>query len=183
MFHSNIISMLTKPDIERYFLAEKQAGLLVLIIGVIAILIGLVFFFVFKSPLFRGAAIPLVALGLLECIVGNSIHKKSDDDRVRLVYAYDMNPQLLKTDELPRMQTVNKKFGIYQSVEIGLAVLGIILMICFSGEAHRSFWVGFGLTLIIQSVLLFGLETIATHRAKEYTRKLSGYLAAWPQRE
>lgn len=175
--------MLTKPDIERYFLAEKQAGLLVLIIGIIAVLIGIVFFFVFKGNLFKGAAVPLLALGLLECIVGNAIYKRSDADRVRIVYAYDMNPTLLKTDELPRMQTVNKSFRIYQGVEFGLAVLGIIVMIYYRGEASRSFWVGLGLTLVIQAVLLFGMETVATRRAKEYTRKLSAYLAAWPQRQ
>lgn len=174
--------MLTKPDIERYFLAEKQAGLLVLIIGIIAVLLGIAFFFVFKGSLFKGAAVPLLALGLLECMVGNAIHKRSDADRVRLVYAYDMNPSLLKTDELPRMQTVNKNFKIYQGVEFGLAVLGIMLMLYYRVEPHRSFWVGFGLTLIIQAVLLFGLETMAAQRSKEYTRKLSAYLAAWPQR-
>lgn len=175
--------MLTKPDIERYFLAEKQAGLLVLIIGIIAVLIGIVFFFVFKGNLFKGAAVPLLALGIMECIVGNAIYKKSDADRMRIVYAYDMNPPLLKTVELPRMQIVNRKFKIYQGVEFGLAVLGILLMIYYLGETHRSFWVGFGLTLIIQSVLLFGMESMSAQRSKEYTRKLSGYLAAWPQRQ
>lgn len=175
--------MLTKPDIERYFLAEKQAALLLLIIGIIAVLIGIVCFFLFKGSLFRGAAVPLLAFGLFECITGNAIYKRSDADRVRIVYAYDMNPPLLKTDELPRMQALNKTLGVYQAVELALLVLGIILMIYFRGEAQRSFWIGFGLTLIIQSVLMFGMETMAAHRSKEYTRKLSAYLAAWPQKQ
>ena len=174
--------MLTKPDIEKYFMAEKQAGLLVLVIGVIAVLIGLIFFLVLKTNLFKGAAIPLLVLGALECFVGYSIYKRSDADRISNVYAYDMNPQQLRTEELPRMETVNKNFVIYKGVEVGLAVLGIILMILYRGQAERSFWVGFGLTLVIQGVLLFGMETIATQRAKDYTRKLSAYLAAWPQR-
>lgn len=175
--------MLNKPDIERYFLAEKQAALLLLIIGIIAVLIGILCFFVFKGNLLKGAAVPLLAIGLFECIAGNSIYKRSDADRVRIVYAYDMNPPLLKTEELPRMQALNKNFRMYQAVEFGLAVLGILLMIYFHGQAHRSFWVGFGLTLIIQSVLMFGIETMAAHRSKEYTRKLSAYLAAWPQKQ
>ncbi|MBO9634457.1 MAG: hypothetical protein J7578_15185 [Chitinophagaceae bacterium] len=174
--------MLTKSDIEKYFLAEKQGALLVLIIGGIAILIGLIFFVAFRTGLFRGAAIPLLVLGIMECFVGYGIYKRSDEERIKLVYAYDMNPSLLKTEELPRMQELNKRFRIYQAVEIGFVLVGIILMILYNGRTERSFWVGFGLTLVIQGVSLFGIETMATQRAKEYTRKLSGYLAAWPQR-
>lgn len=175
--------MLSKADIEKYFLSEKQAALMVLIIGAIAILLGLIFLFALRTSLFKGAAVPLLVLGLLECIVGYAIHKRSDADRVRLVYAYDMNPQQLKSEELPRMQEVNRKFVIYQAVEIGLVVIGIALLILYRGQTERSFWVGLGLSLIIQGVLLFGMETISTQRAKEYTRKLSAYLAAWPQKQ
>lgn len=174
--------MLTKTDIEKYFLAEKQGALMVLIIGAIAILIALIFFFVFKSNLFKGAAIPLIALGIMECVVGYSIHKRSDEERVKLVYAYDMNPQQLKTEELPRLQELNKRFVIYQAVEVGFVMAGIILMLLYNGISERSFWVGFGLCLVIQGVLLFGIETMAAQRTKEYSRKLSAYLAAWPQR-
>lgn len=182
MFHSNTIFMLTKSDIEKYFLDEKQGALLVLIIGCIAILLGLIFFFAFRTSLFKGAAVPLLALGIMECFVGYGIFKRSDEDRINLVYAYDMDPSQLKTEELPRMKELNKRFMIYQSVEIGFVLAGIILMILFNGRTERSFWVGFGLTLVIQGVLLFGIETMASQHAKEYTRKLSAYLAAWPQR-
>lgn len=175
--------MLTKPDIEKYFLAEKQAALIVLIIGAIAVLLALIFFFAFRTSLFKGAAVPLLALGILECIVGYTIHKKSDADRVRIVYAFDMNPQQLKSEELPRMQEVNKKFGTYQAFEIGLVVIGIVLLIMYRGQTERTFWVGLGLGLIIQGILLFGMETISTQRAKEYTRKLSAWLATWPHKQ
>jgi uncharacterized membrane protein HdeD (DUF308 family) len=183
MFHLNTISMLTKPDIEKYFLAEKQGAMMVLIIGAIAVLIGLIFFFALRTSLFKGAAIPLLVLGILECFVGYVVHKRSDGERIKLVYAYDMDPQQLKTQELPRMQEVNKKFVVYKAVELGLVLAGLILLILYRGQSERSFWVGFGLSLVIQGVLLFGIETIATQRAKEYTRKLSAYLATWPQKK
>lgn len=173
--------MLTKSDIEKYFLAEKQGAMLVLIIGGIALLLGLIFYFVFRTGLFKGAAIPLIALGIMECFVGYGIYKKSDEERIRLVYAYDMNPDQLKSEELPRMQELNKRFVIYQSVEIGFVILGVILMILYNGLSGRSFWLGVGLALIVQGVVLFGIEIMAAQRAKEYTRKLSAYLAAWPQ--
>ena len=173
--------MLTKADIEKYFMAEKQAGLIVLIIGLIAIVLALIFFFAIRTGLFKGAAIPFLFLGLMECMIGYAIYNRSDNDRIKNVYAYDMNPQQLKTEELPRLQKLDKHFVVYKSVEVGFALLGIIIMLLFLGQAEKSFWVGLGLALLIQGILLFGIETIASQRAKEYTRKLSAWLAAWPQ--
>ena len=88
-----------------------------------------------------------------------------------------MQPQSVSTN------LVNFPSTSYVIAEPLGVVLGILLMIYYRGETHRSFWVGFGLTLIIQSVLLFGMESMSAQRSKQYTRKLSGYLAAWPQRQ
>lgn len=168
--------MLTKADIEKYFMAEKQAALVVLIIGVVAIVLSLVFLLALRTNLFKGAAIPLLVLGLMQCAVGYSIYKRSDGDRIRNVYAYDMNPDQLRKEELPRMQKVEKHFVIYKAVEIGFAVIGIILIFLYKGQPEKSFWVGFGLTLLIQGVLLFGIESIASQRARSYTLQLSAWL-------
>jgi len=52
--------MFSKQDIEKYFLAEKQLGLLFIIIGAIAIVLAIVFFFLLKTSFYKGAAIPLL---------------------------------------------------------------------------------------------------------------------------
>ena len=173
--------MLTKADIEKFFLAEKQTGLLILIIGAIALVLGVIFMLVFRTALFKGVAWPLLLIGGFELFVGFSIYKRADAERIRLVYSYDMNPSVLKQEELPRLQHATSQMNIYRMVELGLALLGLILMIYFRSEAERSFWVGLGLSLIIQCMIMFVIETGALNRAKEYTRKLSAYLAAWPQ--
>ncbi|NML19727.1 hypothetical protein HHL16_02525 [Pseudoflavitalea sp. G-6-1-2] len=170
--------MLTKADIEKYFMAEKQAGLIVLIIGLVAIVLALVFFFALRTNLFKGAAVPLLLLGLMECAIGFSIYRKSDGDRIRNVYAYDMNPDQLRNEELPRMQKVEKHFVIYKVAELGFAIIGIVLIFLYKAQPEKSFWVGLGLTLLIQGVLLFGMETIAAQRAKVYTQKLAEWLTA-----
>ena len=59
----NRIPMLTKADIEKYFIAEKQESLVFLVIGIAAILLALIFYFAVKTQVFRGAAMPLLVLG------------------------------------------------------------------------------------------------------------------------
>lgn len=100
--------MLTKTDIEKYFTAEKQESIVFLVLGIIAIATAIIFLFFIKNNCSRGAAIPALVIGLMMAIVGYTIYTRSDTDRIRVVYAYDMNPQELTTKELPRMQVVKK---------------------------------------------------------------------------
>ena len=60
-------------------------------------------FFFLKSNFYKGAAIPFVLIGLLLGIVGYTVYNRSDADRTRNVYAYDMNPSQLKNKELMRV--------------------------------------------------------------------------------
>ena len=62
--------MLTKADIEKYFMAEKHESLLFLVVGLAAILLALIFYFSIKTPIYRGAAIPLIIFGLIQAIAG-----------------------------------------------------------------------------------------------------------------
>ena len=128
--------MFTKSDIEAYFTGEKQESLLFLFIGIAGISTAIIFFFLLKTSFYLGAAIPLLVIGLLLGIVGYTIYKRSDDDRKRNVYAYDMNPSALKEKELPRMKKVMKNFVIYRWVEIFLFLLGTGLYICREKRKH-----------------------------------------------
>ena len=93
--------MLTKIDIEHYFIAEKSESLLFIIIGAAAIQLALVFFFYLKTKWYKGAAIPLLTVGLMHCVAGAVIYARSDQDRIRNLYAYDMNPGELQTMNCP----------------------------------------------------------------------------------
>ena len=74
--------MLTKTDIEKYFIAEKQESLVFLVIGVVAIVMGLIFYYAVKTQILRGAALPLLLLGLVQAVAGYAVYVKSDDQRV-----------------------------------------------------------------------------------------------------
>ena len=126
--------MFTKADIEKYFLAEKNESLIFLIIGVTAILFAIGFFFFWKTNFAKGAAVPLLIIGLVQAAAGYVVYARSDNQRIDNVYAYDMNPAKLKNEELPRMKTVNRNFLIYRWVEILFVVTGLVLIFLYNKQ-------------------------------------------------
>ena len=168
--------MFSKQDIEKYFLAEKQLGLLFIIIGAIAIVLAIVFFFLLKTSFYKGAAIPLLVIGLIQLIAGANVYKRSDNDRIRNVYAYDMNPGQLKNEELPRMKTVVRNFAVAKWTEIGLAAAGLILVFYYRSNADKAFWYGLGLTLTILVLITYMADYQAEKRAEQYMKGIESFI-------
>lgn len=164
--------MLTKTDIEKYFIAEKQESLLFLGIGIAAIVVALLGVFVWKTQFWKGASIPLILIAILQIIVGFTVYNRSDADRTRVVYALDMNPTELKEKELPRMETVNKNFVIYRYVEIALLLVGLVLMALYKNTIDKQFIYGIAVALAIQAALMLGADYFAEKRALLYTAQL-----------
>ncbi len=162
--------MFTKADIEKYFTAEKQESLLFILIGVAGIITAVVFFFFLKTNFYKGATVPVLLVGLLLGIAGYTVYKRSDGDRKRNVYAYDMNPAELKGKELPRMKTVMKNFVVYRYTEIFLFLAGLALFFYFRKDVEHDFWKGFGLALAVMAVLTLAADFFAERRGKIYTK-------------
>jgi len=168
--------MLSKADIEKYFMAEKHESLIFLGIGIIAILLSLVFYSYLKTNLYKGAAIPLLVIGLIQAVVGYTVYARSDEQRISNVYAYDMDPVKLKAQEFPRMKTVKKNFIIYRWVEIVLVLSGIALIFLYKTNPNKAFWFGLGMTLAIQAGLMFAADYFAEQRAGVYTNLLENFV-------
>ena len=167
--------MFTKAEIEKYFNAEKQESLLFMLIGVAGIIAALVFFFFLKTNFYKGAAIPFMLVGLLLAMVGYIVYKRSDDDRIRNVYAYDMNPSQLKEKELPRMQTVMKNFVIVRWVEIFLFLVGAALYVYFIRDFNNDFWRGLGLALAVMALIALTADYFAERRGKIYKKGIQSF--------
>ncbi|HVM87167.1 MAG TPA: hypothetical protein VMT76_03200 [Puia sp.] len=164
--------MFTKAGIEKYFFAEKQGSLFFLVIGIIAVLLAISFYFFLKNNFYKGAAIPLIIIGIIQMVVGYTVYARSDKQRIDNVYAYDMNPGKLKNEELPRMKIVNKNFITYRWTEIVFIIAGIGLIIYFNANKERGFWFGLGITVAIQAAIMLSADYFAEKRAKVYTSLL-----------
>ncbi len=165
--------------IYKYFSAEKQESLLFLTIGIIAVTLSVVFFFFIKTnpSFFKGAAVPLLVIGIVQIVVGYTIYARSDRQGAEIAYKMGMEPAaFVKTEELPRMETVNKNFVIYRWVEIALVVAGVVLILLFKTNPGKPFWYGVGMTLTIQAVLMLGADYFAEKRAKDYTEKIQTFI-------
>ena len=168
--------MLTKEAIEKYFLAEKAESWVFMAIGIAGILLAIIAFFFLKTSFYKGAAMPLLLIGLLLGIIGFTIYKRSDEDRIRNVYALGMNPGELKEKELPRMEVVMKNFIVYRYVEIALAILGIALFFYFNNNQAQSFWKGVGIALAIMALLALTADYFAEKRGLIYISQLKDFV-------
>lgn len=168
--------MLTQQDIEKYFLAEKAESWVFMAIGVAAIIAAAIFVFGLKTPAYKGAAIPLVAVGLLLGLVGFNVYNRSDEDRKRNVYALGMNPGALKEKELPRMEVVMENFVIYRYVEIALALAGIGLFVYFNKNIDQQFWKGLGAGLAVMALLALTADYFAEKRGHVYLQLLQEFV-------
>ena len=167
--------MFAKTDIERYFTGEKSESRIFMLIGILAILTAILFILFGNNRVFTGAAFPLLAVGILLTIVGYTVYRRSDSDRIRHVYAYDMNPSELKDKEIPRMKTVMRNFVIYRYAEIILALLGIGLYVYFIRDFNNDFWRGFGLALAIMALITLSADYFAEKRGKKYLQGLEEF--------
>lgn len=165
-------SMFGKSDIENYFKAEKSESLLFMVIGGIAMLAAAGCFFLMAHAFYKGASIPFLSVGALLFVVGLTVYRRSDADRIRNVYAFDMNPQALQEIEWPRMKTVMKNFLIYRWTEIILLLAGLGLYIYFIRDIRNDFWRGFGGSLALMAAIALVADYFAEKRGREYTRGL-----------
>ena len=163
--------------IYKYFTGEKQESLFFLLAGLTAIILSVVFYFFVKtSPLlYKGAAIPLMAIGLIQLVVGYTVYAKSDKQQSEIAYKAGMDPGFIKNTEIPRMEKVMKNFIIYRYTEMALALLGIGLFVYFRNDEVLQFWKGIGIALAIQALLMLGADGFAEKRGQFYCESLSKF--------
>jgi hypothetical protein len=166
--------------VHKYFVAEKQESLLFLGVGIVALILSAVFFFGFKTnpSFYKGAAIPLLVIGLIQMVVGYTVYARSDQQRIDVAYQLGLDKKgFATTQEIPRMEKVMKSFVVYRYVEIALAIAGIVLIVLFRNQTDKSFWLGLGITLTIQSLLMLGADYFAEKRGHVYFRELKNQIS------
>lgn len=167
--------------VHKYFMAEKQESLLFVIIGSVAIILSIVFFFFIKSnpSFYKGAAIPLMAIGLLLGVVGYTVYARSEEQRKSVAYDMGLNPAAyINSQELPRMKKVMKNFAIYRYAEIILALAGVALFFYFRNQNDKQFLTGLGLTLAIMAITALAADYFAEKRGAVYTKELENIATA-----
>ncbi len=152
-------------NIQIYFKSERAESLVFIAIGLIALAAGIYFVMSVKKPFCMGMAWPLIIIALIQLFVGGAVFVRSPKDIVRVEKMASTNQNAIVTEEIPRMETVIKNFTIYRWVEIGLAVVGLILILTHTSGSMSK---GIGTGLFIQSLLMLGADYFAAKRGHIY---------------
>lgn len=174
---SNDNAMLTKEYIEKYFLTEKNDGLVLIIAGALAVAVAIFLLVKGQENFSRGVAVILIISAIWQMIIGYPGFMHSDAHRIEMVYAYDMNPAQLKNEELPRMVNKVKGIRIYRWIEVMLFLTGVLLIALYFSREDKALWLGIGVGLTLQAMVLFIMDLYAGRRADEYLFYLKTFVA------
>ncbi len=153
------------PALQIYFQAEKRAAMFFLAIGILACWSGSVLFMRAAAPFYIGIALPLLAFGIFQIIVGTTVLRRTDlqvDDLERLLAD---EPVGFRQQEQPRMDKVIRNFSLLRWARIAMIVVGILL---FIGQQDPVISKGLGLGLTIQGAIMLIADYFAEKRAKIY---------------
>jgi drug/metabolite transporter (DMT)-like permease len=158
-----------QQQMQSYFGAEKGESGFFIGLGVLALVLGAVFF-TRDSAALRGAAFPLVLVGLIQLGVGLGVYLRTDKQQADLISLMRSDRPRFLAEELPRMDKVNRNFDVYKIVEIVLLVVGVGLVVY--GRGGRPMLLGVGAGLAAQSAIMLALDFFAEARADRYTEML-----------
>ena len=153
-----------------YFVGEKQESLLFVAVGFAAL--GVAAWLWMNGHRLKSMAFPLVAIALIQIVVGGSVYLRTDTQLASLTRQYQEAPLEFKAQETARMQTVMKNFALYKTIEMGLLLVAVGL-IAFMQRFEIAAGVGAGLAL--QSSFMLALDVFAEVRGANYLTALNGF--------
>jgi hypothetical protein len=150
-------------NMSSYFTAEKQESVIFIAVGLVAI--GISVWLWMNGHRLKFMAYPLVAIALMQLVVGGLIYLRTDAQLSTLSAQLQVAPAVLKAEETTRMQTVMKNFSIYKTVEMVLLVVGVG-MIAFLQRHDLA--AGIGVGLVLQAAFTLTLDIFAEARGADY---------------
>ena len=152
-----------EAEMARYFAAERAESAVFMLCavagaGLAAALLAL------RSP-YRAMAWPLVAIGLVQLVVGATIFLRTPGQVARLEERLRSSPSECRAEETTRMRRVQRSFVLYKRVEIGLLALGLAFA-SIDGYGRTLYAVGLG--LMLEASLMLALDLRAERRGQRY---------------
>jgi len=157
--------------VSSYFDAERAESLLFIGIGALALAACAYYVLARRPAFFKGMALSLAIVALIQLVVGITVFVRSPQDDARVHAALQADRAHIAAVEVPRMQAVARNFVLYRWIELALLLLGAVLV---ARAARGSAVRGAGLGLALQAALMLALDLFAERRAEAYL----GFLAA-----
>ncbi len=159
-----------QSQMRQYFYEEKVESIFFLYLGGMSFVWGL-YNWKTDNRLWRGMVYPILAIGLIQLIVGGTIFWRTDQQVTDLLALISQNPMEYRAQEMARMEPVNFWFDIYRYLELTFLAVAAGLFLLARQKKHELLK-GVGIGLALQSTLMLGLDFVAAYRADVYTRQL-----------
>jgi hypothetical protein len=153
-----------------YFISEKQESLLFMAVGILAI--GVAVWLWMNGHRLKSMAFPLVAVALIQLVVGGSVYFRTDSQLAGLRKQAAEAPAAYKAEESARMTAVMKNFILYKWIEIALLAAGIVLIVFWQ---RHDLAAGIGAGLVLQSAFMLCLDLFAEARGETYVAALLAF--------
>lgn len=151
--------------IDSYFKAEKNGAAVLILVGALALALGLYCIFKTSHATFRGAGYPLIILALVQLIIGSAVFFRTDAQVQHLQEQYHQQKDDFTRDESQRMERIMRNFTIVQIVEIACILIGIALILLAKTQPT---WTGVGIGLLLQASFLLSFDKLAEERGEVY---------------
>lgn len=151
--------------IKTYFTAEKNESLIFIAFGILTISFSAYALIKWGEPFYKGFAIPVILIGLIQLVVGSSVYFRSDKQIQELETLYQKDKKMFASTEMRRMETVTKNFSLYKKVEVAFVVIGLILIFLVP---TKEFWLGVGVGMLLQGALMLTADIFAERRGSAY---------------
>lgn len=119
---------------------------------------------------------PLAVIGVVQLAVGAHVMRSADKLRTDAVYAFDLDPNYLRNQEVPRMTRVTKNFVYYTYLEIGIFIMGVVIMWISPSLNANNLWNGLAWGMCIQAFILLVFDFLAAKRAETYLESIQNWL-------
>jgi hypothetical protein len=171
--------LFTKASIETYFLAEKNAQLICMLLSVAALLFAALFFFYYKTEKTKRAAIFLLLMGVFFSIIGFIGYQQNDSLRFEQLYAFDMDPSSLKSQAVPRLQQYIRFITNLHMLGFVLGLLGLGGYLFTSFKKTAAVWQGAALATFVMACIMAGMSYLSYDRTHHYLEALQTFTAAF----
>jgi len=156
--------------IKTYFSAEKSESLLFMLMGLAAILFSVYALMKWNEPFYKGLAIPLILVGLIQFVVGGTVYFRTDNQIAAAEQLVKLSPAEFKAQETARMDLVMKNFSTYKKIEIAFVAIGVLLILVVPA---RPFWLGLGVGMLLQGAVMLSLDIFAENRGTLYIEEVN----------
>ena len=150
-----------------YFRAEKQESAVFVVMGLLAIAVAMAVWR--RRPRHRAIAYPLVAIALIQLLVGGTVWARTDGQVAALVQQRGIDPAGFRASEVARMAQVMASFQVYKAIEIAMVLAGALLVVF---ARKRPAFVAIGLGCLLQGSAMLVFDLFAEARGRAYVEAI-----------